>query len=105
MKDARLTPLGDGSYSLEGVLDFATVTRLAASGTALFERDAVIDIDLAAVEAANSAGLALLLEWMSVARARGARLTYRNLPDALTRIAAVSNLASLLPVAPAAHGQ
>jgi phospholipid transport system transporter-binding protein len=99
MSKARLTPLGEGRYSLEGVLDFATVTRVAVSGTALLRRDASVDIDLAGVTSANSAGLALLLEWLDVARARGARLTYRNLPDSLVRIAAVSNLASILPVA------
>jgi phospholipid transport system transporter-binding protein len=36
-----------------------------------------------------------------VARVRGARLAYRNLPDSLVRIAAVSNLSTLLPMASA----
>jgi phospholipid transport system transporter-binding protein len=101
MKEARLTPLGEGCYALEGVLDFSTVNRIAVSGIALFKRDASVEIDLAGVESANSAGLALLLEWLDVARARGARVTYRNLPDSLVRIAAVSNLAALLPTASA----
>lgn len=98
MSEARLTPGPDGRYALEGALDFSTVTRLAASADALLKRDAEIDIDLAPVQSANSAGLALLLEWLDIARSRGARLTYRNLPDSLTRIAAVSNLGSLLPL-------
>jgi len=101
MKEARLTPLGEGRYSLDGVLDFSTVSRVAVGGIALFKRDALVDIDLAGVESANSAGLALLLEWLDVARARGAHVTYRNLPDSLVRIAAVSNLAILLPMASA----
>jgi phospholipid transport system transporter-binding protein len=101
MKEARLTPLGGGHYALEGVLDFATVTRVARDGMDLLRRDALVDIDLAGVVSANSAGLALLLEWLDFARARGARLTYRNLPDSLLRIAAVSNLATLLPTASA----
>lgn len=100
MSEARLTSRGDGRYALAGVLDFATVTRVAVSADALLKRGADIDIDLAAVQFANSAGLALLLEWLDTARARGARLTYRNLPDSLARLAAVSNVASLLPLAP-----
>ncbi len=107
MSEARLRPGPDGRYALEGVLDFATVSRLAASADALLKRGAEIDIDLAQVQSANSAGLALLLEWLDIARARGASLTYRNLPDSLARIAAVSNLGSLLPVVSAeavAHG-
>jgi len=98
MTEARLTPCGEGRFCLEGVLDFGTVTRLAASGRACLKRDAKVDIDLAGVQAANSAGLALLLEWLDIARERGVTLTYRNLPDSLVRIAAVSNLESLLPV-------
>ena len=101
MKEARLTSLGEGRYALDGVLDFSTVNRVAVGGIALFKRDASVDIDLAGVTSANSAGLALLLEWLDVARARGARVTYRNLPESLVRIAAVSNLATLLPTASA----
>lgn len=99
MTDGGLTRLGDGRFRLEGGLDFSTVSRLAASGRGLFGRGASVDIDLAGVDSANSAGLALLLEWMDLARASGARLTYRNLPESLARIAAVSNLDTLLPMA------
>jgi phospholipid transport system transporter-binding protein len=98
MTEARLTPCGEGRFCLEGVLDFGTVTRLAASGSDFLKRDARVDIDLAGVQAANSAGLALLLEWLDMARERGVSLTYRNLPESLLRIAAVSNLESMLPV-------
>jgi phospholipid transport system transporter-binding protein len=98
VSEARLSPGGDGRYLLEGALDFTTVSRLGVAARPLFKRGAVIEIDLARVTSANSAGLALLLDWLDVAGAREARLTYRNLPDSLMRIAAVSNLNALLPV-------
>lgn len=97
MKEARLTPCGEGRYCLEGPLDFTTVTALAKSGAALLKREAILDIDLAGVSASNSAGLALLLEWLDIAQSRGARVTYHNPPDSLARIAAVSNLDWLIP--------
>ncbi|EXJ16373.1 hypothetical protein D779_0307 [Imhoffiella purpurea] len=56
-------------------------------------------IDLAEVDSANSAGLALLLEWLDVARARDIHLSYANVPDSLRRIAAFSNLQDVLPIA------
>ncbi len=59
-----------------------------------------MEIDLSALEASNSAGLALLLECMDMARREGIRLTYRHLPDSLSRIAAFSNLQTILPLAP-----
>ena len=58
-------------------------------------------IDLGGVTSANSAGLALLLEWLDLARSRRVDLHYLNLPESLVRIADFSNLQSLLPTAPA----
>jgi phospholipid transport system transporter-binding protein len=129
----RLMPCGAGRWCLTGAMDFSTVTRLAGEGDALFgslagadsrgvrfwrrwsrstsnahrqvadaERPRV-EIDLSGVEAANSAGLALLLEWLDMAHARGVCLTYRGIPDSLERIADFSNIRSLLPLAAASH--
>jgi phospholipid transport system transporter-binding protein len=50
------------------------------------------------VTTANSAGLALLLEWMDLARSRGVDIVYTNVPESLQRIAAFSNVAALLPI-------
>lgn len=93
-----------GQWHLVGTLDFSTVTRLGAEGAALMRHRALarekrLVVDLSAVQSANSAGLALLLEWMQLARERGIQLSYRHLPDSLTRIAAFSNLQTLLPIA------
>jgi phospholipid transport system transporter-binding protein len=97
---ARLITAGDGRLNVEGVLDFASVTGLVVESEVLFRRNGRLRIDLSGVEAANSAGLALLLEWMDLARARRIDLRFLNLPESLLRIAAFSNLGSLLPIAP-----
>ena len=101
---ARLTAPDPERLVLAGVLDFDTVARLAVEGDVLLRTAAArgqtsLVIDLAAVERANSAGLALLLEWLEMARARGLSLSYAHLPDSLRRLAAVSNLNDLLPPA------
>lgn len=92
-------------WRLEGVLDFASVPALVAEGAALVRTQPELIIDLAGVESTNSAGLALLLEWLDLARAQGCALCYRHLPDALCRIAALSNALSLLPLASEAEPQ
>ena len=102
---SRLTPSGPDLWHLSGVLDFSTVTSLTAEAAAVFRDQAArglmhIEIDLSGLESANSAGLALLLEWLEMAHAHGIRLVYRHLPDSLNRIAMVSNLQTLLPLAP-----
>lgn len=104
MTETRLLQASPGRWMLSGTLDFTTVSRLAAEGGALL-RDAAaggagsLEVDLSGVGTANSAGLALLLEWMELAQALGICLTYRHLPASLARIAAVSNLRHLMPVA------
>ena len=98
-KGARLIAAGEGRLRVEGALDFDSVSPLVAESEVLFRRNARLRIDLSGVETANSAGLALLLEWMDLARSRRIDLRFLNLPESLVRIAAISNLGSLLPVA------
>jgi len=100
---ARLTAPEPDRWTLVGVLDFDTVGRLAVEGGVLLRAAAArgqtsLVIDLAGVERANSAGLALLLEWLEMALRRGLSLSYAHLPESLDRLAAVSHLGDLLPV-------
>jgi phospholipid transport system transporter-binding protein len=95
---ARLIESGAGRLRLEGDLDFATVRPLLARFKSLLPSSGELEIDLGPVESANSAGLALLLEWLDLARARRIELRYRDLPESLIRIAELSNLRSLLPI-------
>ncbi|MBF6309145.1 STAS domain-containing protein, partial [Nocardia farcinica] len=55
--------------------------------------------DLQAVTRSDSAGLALLVEWMQFARQQDRKLSFRNLPDQLRDIARISGLEDLLPLA------
>jgi phospholipid transport system transporter-binding protein len=54
-------------------------------------------VDFAAVTVADSAALALLLDWMRCARAAGNRLVVRSLPAGMASLAALYDLESLLP--------
>ena len=47
-------------------------------------------------EMGDGAGLAVLLAWMAQAQGRGRRLRYENLPDALRRIARISEVETFL---------
>jgi phospholipid transport system transporter-binding protein len=100
MSDARILAVGDAALRVEGVLDFTTVGPLAVEGRRLLSGEGPLEIDLGAVVQANSAGLALLVEWLDLARRRKLTLCFRNLPDSLARLAALTNLTSLLSVVP-----
>ena len=54
--------------------------------------------DLAGVERADSAGLALLIEWMRRARRAGRPVRFLNLPPQMLEIARAASLDRVLPL-------
>jgi phospholipid transport system transporter-binding protein len=88
----------DGRFLVSGVLDFSTVGDLLEQGGTQFGGHKEVLLDLAQVTRANSAGLALLLEWLDRAGRRQQRLRIFNLPDSLAAIARMSNLYQRLPL-------
>lgn len=87
----------DGERSrVVGSLDFATVTQLLPQGTAAIGRGPSTIIDLSAVTGSDSSGLALLIEWLSVAKAAQHTLRYENVPAQLHQLALLSEVDELL---------
>lgn len=98
MTEAVISAKGNARFGVEGVLDFTTVARLATEGKRLFKGRGPIEIDLRGVSSANSAGLALLLEWTELARRRKLSLRLLNLPESLARLSDLTNTTHILPV-------
>jgi phospholipid transport system transporter-binding protein len=87
---------GTALFRISGVLDFDSVPGIFRESLKQFGEQGDIDLDLADVERANSAGLALLLEWRRLAQAAGRSITVRNTPAALRNLARISELETLL---------
>jgi phospholipid transport system transporter-binding protein len=86
----------DGERSrVVGSLEFATVARLLPLGAAAIEGGHAAVIDLAGVSASDSSGLALLIEWLSVAKAARRPLRYENMPAQLHQLADLSEVEGL----------
>jgi len=87
---------GASSLRLDGALTMSGVGRHLAEGRA---RAAAgdLDVDLSAVTEADSAALALLLDWRRTARAAGHTLTVSGLPAGLRSLAALYGVDALLP--------
>lgn len=85
-------------YAALGALTFTTATRALAAGlTALTRAQGnSIEVDLGEVDAADSAGLAVLIEWAAWARRNGRSLRFTQVPDALRTIARISEIEELL---------
>jgi phospholipid transport system transporter-binding protein len=91
--------LQEGERSrVNGVLHFTTVTTLLSEGSAAISSGRAAVIDLAGVKDSDSSGLALLIEWLSIARASSHGLRYENIPAQLQQLARLSEVEELLTV-------
>jgi phospholipid transport system transporter-binding protein len=94
----EVADLGAGNVQVRGALTFATARRvreaairlLAASGAASLE------IDCAGVTASDSAGLAVLLDWLALAKHQNRSVRFMNLPAPIRAVAHISEVESLL---------
>lgn len=84
------------SYGVQGPMTFDSVTDLWNESLKLFENNAFLQIDLAQVTHTDSAGLALLVEWLREASRQGARIEFLNLPSQMLALAGAANLEKLL---------
>jgi phospholipid transport system transporter-binding protein len=91
--------LQEGERSrVNGVLHFTTVTSLLREGSEAIANGRAAVIDLAGVKDSDSSGLALLIEWLSIARASAHSLRYENIPVQLHQLAHLSEVEELLTV-------
>jgi phospholipid transport system transporter-binding protein len=81
---------------VNGVLHFTTVTALLRSGSEAIASGRAAVIDLSGVKDSDSSGLALLIEWLSIARAEHKTLRYENIPTQLHQLARLSDVEELL---------
>lgn len=96
MVEPVLTMTAKGRWLLEGELDFSSVPgvlKLSAKG---FSDSRKIQVDLKGVTRADSAGLALLVEWLRESERAGRVITFINVPQQLSAIARLCGLDRIL---------
>ena len=101
MDAVRLEDSGDGSWKLAGELGFATVSGLLKNTPRSFFEDGDIRLDLSGVTRADSAGLALLVEWLRESVNRGRSIAFLHMPEQMLSIARVCGLEEILFGGPA----
>ena len=99
MSESALVAQGGGRFRVSGHLTFATAGALLRDSAVLWQGgESSLTVDLDGVERADSAGLALLVEWMRTARDAGTAIRFQNIPDQLWAIARVGGLDDILPL-------
>jgi phospholipid transport system transporter-binding protein len=96
MDAVRLEDSGDGNWKLVGELGFATVSGLLKNTPRDFSANGDIKLDLSGVTRADSAGLALLVEWLRESVDAGRSIDFLHMPEQMLSIARVCGLADIL---------
>ena len=94
----ELTRSSGGQLSAKGRLTFATASIAREAALELFAVDPTqkAEVDLSGITASDSAGLAVLLDWLAMARQSGGSLHYTNLPSQVQALARIIDVLELL---------
>ena len=99
MTTASLEALGNGRFRVSGVLDASTTAAVLSASQERFANEKSIDVDFSSVTESDSAGLALLIEWMRAARRQHQKLRFANVPQQVAALARISEVDDLLATA------
>lgn len=96
MSKFELRDLGEGHFALDGEMTFETAERILVASEEPFEQHTRIEVDLAGVSRADSAGLALLLEWITWANHTVREIRFLSMPERVLAIARTTEVEQLL---------
>ena len=96
VSEFELNDLGEGRFSLEGDMSFKTAERILKSSEEPFGQYTRLEVDLAGVSNADSAGLALLLEWITWANHTVREIRFVSIPERILAIAKTTEVEPLL---------
>ncbi len=96
MNKFRLDDLGDGRFLLSGKMTFRYVGPILRVSMELFHEHPHIEVDLSGVTETDSAGLALLLEWITWANHNVHEIRFIHTPEKIDAIAKTTEVDDLL---------
>jgi len=96
MSEFTLEDNGDGHFALSGDMTFDTAERILQASGAPFSEHTRLEVDLSGVTMSDSAGLALLLEWVTWANHTVREIRYSGMPERVMAIAKTTEVDGLL---------
>ena len=88
----NLIKQSDGTYFVEGNMTFSTLNKKTIKSFGFLNTTKEICIDLEKVTVADSAGLALMIEWIKHSKLLNSKLRFKNIPQQLLTLAKLSDL-------------
>ncbi len=89
----------NGVFEVSGQVTFQTVPRFFAHTDKLLQSDAKpVTIDMQGVTLADSAGLALMIEWLQLAHAANREIVFTHIPDQMRDLIRVNGLTQVFGI-------
>ncbi|RZV37943.1 MAG: STAS domain-containing protein [Chromatiales bacterium] len=96
MSEFTIEDHGDGRFAVSGELTFDTAEKILRASEEYFEDHTQIEVDLSEITASDSAGLALLLEWVTWANHSVREIRFAGMPEKILAIARTTEVEALL---------
>ena len=96
--NAVIVTLSEGNFALQGPLTFDTVPDVLGDSESWLKKGSKVTIDLKEVSKADSAGLALLIEWRRLAQLADCKLHFINFPAQFRSLIDVTGLQQALAI-------
>lgn len=96
MSDFSLEDFGEGRFALRGEMTFDTAEKILRQSEGPFEEHTQLEVDLSGVTDSDSAGLALLLEWVTWANHSVREIRFTGVPRKILAIARTTEVEGLL---------
>ena len=96
MSEFTLENHGEGRFALTGEMTFDTAEKILDASESLFDEHSQLEVDLSGVTASDSAGLALLLEWVTWANHSVREIRFTGMPQRILAIARTTEVEPLL---------
>ena len=96
MSDFELADLGEGRFALSGDMSFQTAEQILRASERSFAQQTNIEVDMSGVRETDSAGLALLLEWIRKSCHSEESICFTGIPEKILAIAETAEIGDLL---------
>lgn len=95
MQNIEVIMLSPGHYQLKGDLIFSTINKTTTKILKFNQSEPTINLDLQQLGKIDSAGLALLIEWIKLSRIHKQKLRFNNIPAQLSALAKLSYISEI----------
>lgn len=87
-----------GRFAARGALNFANARMARSEGLHALKTSSArdLEVDCSGITHSDSAGLAVLLDWMAIMKKEGRPLCFANLPSSLLAVARISGVDEML---------